>query len=311
MSVKARVVSSQLLGKLRGPRRRALWGACALIWGALASTAAAAQNSRLVAYVVMGQQGAVARAVVEGNANCPKIEIGPDQPSMDVRARPSSGFPVTVCEKLIPPGTKSASILGTPLPVPKNSLTSIVVFGDTGCRPKLQENCSANKWPFRGLSDNAAKSHPDLVIHVGDYRYRTPTDCASCDDDWKAWQDDFFAPAKQLLAAAPWIAARGNHEICSRGGRGYFLLLAPGESTQCKDDKVDIAPYTVTIGERQFIVFDSSGLPHEKIPDVERYTEQFKNAVKLVKPHSWFITHVPNLGSKGRGLYRRYFATGT
>ena len=121
---------------------------------------------------MMGARGAVARIVFQGDAPCPQIALDGVQQAMDVRPRPSSGFVVTVCEKLIPPGTKSASILGTPLPVPKNSLTSIVVFGDTGCRRKFQPDCSANEWPFKGLSDNAAASHPDLVIHVGDYLYR-------------------------------------------------------------------------------------------------------------------------------------------
>jgi hypothetical protein len=271
--------------------RRTLWAAFLLICSGIAASDAAAENSLLAAYVVMGPQGAVARAVFEGTvtASCPKIDFGVDQPSMDVRAQPSPGFPVTVCEKAMPAGTKSAAILGRPLPVPKNSLASIVVLGDTGCRPARENQCNPNDWPFEKLSDNAAASHPDLVIHVGDYLYRG-------EDTWENWKADFFDPARNLLAAAPWIAARGNHEICSRGGGGYLRLLADQkEPTQCKDNCYDISPYTVMIGDRQFIVFDSSDLPHE-IPDVKRYTEQFDKVAKLVKPHSWFITHVPTWG---------------
>ncbi len=270
--------------------RRTLWAAFLFICSGIAASDAAAQNSLSAAYVVMGPQGAVARAVFEGTATCPEIVFGVDHPWMDVRAQPSPGFPITVCEKIMPLGTKSASILGRPLPVPKNSLGNIVVLGDTGCRRALQQNCDPNGWPFQKLSDNAAASHPDLVIHVGDYLYRGK-------DTWENWKADFFAPARNLLAAAPWIVARGNHEICSRGGRGYFWLLADQkEPKQCKDDYYDISPYAVMIGDRQFIVFNSSGVPHQKSPDVERYTEQFKAAVKLVKPHSWFITHVPTWG---------------
>jgi hypothetical protein len=278
--------------------RRTLWAAFLFISSGIAAPDAAAQNSLSAAYVVMGPQGAVARAVFEGTASCPKIDFGVDQPSMDVRAQPSAGFPVTVCEKVMPPGTKSASILGgplpVPLPIPKNSLASIVVLGDTRCRPAQQQNCNPNGWPFKKLSDNAAAYHPGLVIHVGDYLYRGK-------DTWENWKADFFDPARNLLTAAPWIVARGNHEICTRGGGGYFRLLADqNEPTQCENDTTDISPYTVMIGERQFIVFDSSGVP--KSNDVNRYKEQFVKVAKLVKPHSWFITHVPTWGVKGSGF---------
>ena len=29
-------------------------------------------------------------------------------------------------------------------------------------------------------------------------------------------------PAAELLATAPWVVARGNHELCSRAGLGWF-----------------------------------------------------------------------------------------
>ena len=46
-------------------------------------------------------------------------------------------------------------------------------------------------------------------------------------DNWAVWQKDFFDPAAPLLAAAPWVLVRGNHELCSRGGHGWFRLLDP------------------------------------------------------------------------------------
>jgi hypothetical protein len=75
--------------------RRTLWAAFLLICSGVAASDAAAQNNPSAAYVVMGPQGAVARAVFEGTAtaSCPKIDFGVDQP---------------------PLGTKSASILGGP-----------------------------------------------------------------------------------------------------------------------------------------------------------------------------------------------------
>ena len=46
-------------------------------------------------------------------------------------------------------------------------------------------------------------------------------------DNWAVWQKDFFNPAAPLLAAAPWVLVRGNHELCDRGGHGWFRLLDP------------------------------------------------------------------------------------
>lgn len=37
-------------------------------------------------------------------------------------------------------------------------------------------------------------------------------------DAWEAWWLDFFQPAGELLTAAPWVFARGNHELCSHAG---------------------------------------------------------------------------------------------
>ena len=46
-------------------------------------------------------------------------------------------------------------------------------------------------------------------------------------DDWSAWRDDFFVPAARLMKTAPWLFVRGNHELCSRAGPGWFYLLDP------------------------------------------------------------------------------------
>src|SRR5215470_6048298 len=47
-------------------------------------------------------------------------------------------------------------------------------------------------------------------------------------DNWSAWRDDFFVPAARLMKTAPWLFVRGNHELCSRAGPGWFYLLDPG-----------------------------------------------------------------------------------
>ena len=49
-------------------------------------------------------------------------------------------------------------------------------------------------------------------------------------DKWSNWRDDFFRPGAKLLTAAPWLMSRGNHELCSRGGPGWFYLLDAGST---------------------------------------------------------------------------------
>ena len=49
-------------------------------------------------------------------------------------------------------------------------------------------------------------------------------------DVWAAWRDDFFVPASRLMKTAPWLFVRGNHELCSRAGPGWFYLLDPASA---------------------------------------------------------------------------------
>jgi hypothetical protein len=111
---------------------------------ALIPHGAAAQSPSLEApFVVLGSQGAVARAVLSNMTECPAITTDGARQTMTVRARPDIGhnafFPVLVCELPIPPGAASASIENSPLPVLKTTLKSIVAFGDTGCRLKAKK----------------------------------------------------------------------------------------------------------------------------------------------------------------------------
>lgn len=125
-------------------------------------------------------------------------------------------------------------------------------------------------WPFPALATAAAAGKPDLVLHMGDYNYRgTPSSfeqtvggkqvktyyydagdgaepSEQCEmpgpyysqnstgnpdaDAWEAWWLDFFQPAAPLLAAAPWVVARGNHELCSHAGPGWLYFLGPSSA---------------------------------------------------------------------------------
>ena len=134
------------------------------------------------AYVVLGPQGAVARAVLAGATDCPAIGIDGAQQAMNVRARPDPTFPVLVCEMPLPADAKSATIVAagienSPLPVVKNTLTSIAAFGDTGCRLKswlitkddpdndeyagrFQDCNIPSRWPFAQLAASVAVAKP-------------------------------------------------------------------------------------------------------------------------------------------------------
>jgi hypothetical protein len=82
--------------------------------------------------------------------------------------------------------------------------------------------------------------------------------CASSPpgDNWAVWQKDFFGPAAPLLAVAPWVLVRGNHEHCSRGGHGWFHLLDPHPTA---DRCVNMTPpYALNLPTLHLLLFDSA-----------------------------------------------------
>lgn len=177
-----------------------------------------------------------------------------------------ANFPIRVCEALV---TARMQVDGSQqfVPGPVQKVGKLTVIGDSGCKPSEQDGCAlgGKAWPFQQIARSAASARPDVVLHMGDYNYRgTPghvvidgrkeavydagdnSDSPSCKlkgpyhgqnsqgsldpDRWSNWWLDFFQPAAQLLAAAPWVVARGNHELCSRSGPGWFYLLDPGSN---------------------------------------------------------------------------------
>src|SRR2546430_2410752 len=286
----------------------------------LAPLGAQAQSTKLeAAYVVLGPQGAVARAVLAGTSQCPAITIDGAQQPMNVRAQGDAAFPVLVCELPIPAGAGPPRGENSPLPLPKRTLGSIAAFGDTGCRlkaakgkandpddaanrGKFQDCNDPARWPFAQLATRVASEKPDLIIHVGDYLYREsacPPGDAGCarsphGDDWPTWKADFFAPAAPALLAAPWIVVRGNHEICSRAGAGYFRLLDPTPA-QTAPPCIDlIRHFTITVAGQSFIVLDSSNAADTCPCDSGPYAAEFMGMRPA--PGSWLLTHRPVWG---------------
>jgi len=290
------------------------------------------------AYVLLGAGGQVVARAITSAETCPAILIDGTAEQMQTRAAPGvalarpkqakpSAFPVRVCEAAVPRRARLASIGGQALPLPADSPRRIVVLGDTGCRIKqadhAYQDCSdPAAWPFRSVADAAAREHPDLVVHVGDYHYRENACPAGerCTSGpwgygWDAWNADFFVPARSLLAAAPWVATRGNHEMCSRAGQGWFRLLdagAPDPARSCdqadRDEVADFSdPYAVPLGGNwQLIVFDSARasrpLDLARPDDARAFAQYEKNldavAALAAMPgmHSIFVSHHPALG---------------
>src|SRR5262249_7853682 len=106
------------------------------------------------------------------NKGCPSLEGGSIKVPMSQRTNPG-GFDVDVCEAAIPFGT-SFRVEGTTvkLPVAKMNPTNVLIIGDTGCR---ETDCreAAPAWPFDEIAAAAAQLEPDVVVHAGDFIYRT------------------------------------------------------------------------------------------------------------------------------------------
>ncbi|HEY8876222.1 MAG TPA: metallophosphoesterase, partial [Roseateles sp.] len=183
-----------------------------------------------------------------GEASCPTLRWPGGSAAMAERGAPGdqppppgnkeperkpTSFTLRACEAPWPAGVASVDVGGLTLQAPAAEVRRIVVIGDTGCRLKASDRdfqgCNdASDWPFPRVLALALRLKPDLVVHVGDYHYREspcPAGMAICaGSPWgygdDTWQADFFQPAKALLAAAPWVFVRGNHEACARAGQG-------------------------------------------------------------------------------------------
>jgi hypothetical protein len=277
-----------------------------------------AQTS-LTAWVELGPKG-VALARVITTTTCPMLQLDGRQLPMQVHAEPTPAFPVRVCEQVIPDNTQSASIITQaanrdahfvdgkqteqPLPLPKPNPERVLIIGDTGCRIKgktIQACNDPQSWPFAQIARQAAAEQPDLVIHVGDYYYREApcppgnTGCVGSPwgDNWQAWQAELFNPAQPLLQVAPWVFVRGNHELCSRGGNGWFHFLEPRSQPATCQDYTDA--YDIPLGNLQLLMLDSAAADDRvALPEqVSTYTAQLRALSSTFAAHRWLVTHRP------------------
>jgi len=242
---------------------------------------------------------------------CPAVSYDGGSTPMRQRAGMSAGFDDVVCDAAIPANATNVTVESQRLPAPPKAPRSIVVFGDTGCRMKDQEqqNCGdIADWPFPKIAQTIAAVHPDLLVHVGDYYYRENNCLATltyCVNRWgdtsMSWNADWFAPGKPLFASAPLVLIRGNHEDCERGGPAWFRYLDPGDApAQCDAKTVDgVYPWAASFDGLQIVVTDSAADPSDSKPDPARiafYKASFVKAHDLAAgatANRWFVTHRP------------------
>ena len=259
------------------------------------------------AWVLVGDDGAVVvRIVVAKETECPSISINKGQPvPMQVRQPIPQAFP-PACEFSLPSNTRSAKVDGQKLAIPKPDPSRIIVIGDTGCRMKGERAQACNDpdaWPFERVAKAAALRKPDLVLHAGDVLYREDPcpakEAALClgspsGDTWAAWNADFFAPAAELLKAAPWLMTRGNHESCKRTWKGWFYYLDPRPMpSACVEYS---APFLAKLGSFKTLVLDSSEAV-EKLDTAQLAI--FRNQLKpYAAENTWLLLHHPVWGLK-------------
>jgi hypothetical protein len=278
-------------------------------------------------WVELAADGKLAiRTIVAKGAQCPQATRNGDVKMQERTAVDGKGadndpdFQIILCQGLAPATAVALTVSGMPVPTLPPTVNRIVLIGDTGCRlkaPDEYQDCNdMSAWPFATLARLAADKKPDLVIHVGDYYYREtcPKQAPRCNgsahgDKWATWKLDFFDPAAPLLAAAPWVFVRGNHESCGpegepRGGKGWVRLLDP--SPVLRECTKQTAPYALHLGGLELPVFDSSSADDRTADEQMRsvYREQLAHLLKVVPHHAWLATHRPfwALNDKGERI---------
>jgi hypothetical protein len=234
---------------------------------------------------------------------CPVLQSNQGSLATQIRPRINSAFPGTVCE-----ATLGADITRVDLGTSSIDLSQslrperILIIGDTGCRVKSEtgfssfQNCNApDHWPLAQVAAAAAAWKPQVVIHVGDYHYREakcPPGNKTCagsvaGDVWESWMQDFFRPAKPLLDAAPWVFVRGNHELCKRGGNGWFQFLDPRSMVAKCVDATD--PYLVQLADHSLAVIDAADEKNIQ-PSLEKLKTQMPSNSTWLTLHRPFLT---------------------
>ena len=174
-----------------------------------------------------------------------------------------------------------------------------------------------NQWPYDAgdvltSADHCGQSPDSPYYSQSDIKSNHP-------DIWQYWHDDLFKSAKNLMIAAPWIVSRGNHELCSRAGPGYFYFLdphsnlVPGQkqlscptpdvSKTVIENTVQIPNYMVQFKQLNVAVLDSANAcdSFTNSPYTALYTDVFSNLATTIKGDkpTWLISHRPIWAAEG------------
>ncbi len=277
-------------------------GARVLGFLAVSSLPVHAESRAWLQYVADG----VEARVITDSSICPQMTVDGNAVAMTVRAGPSAGFATTVCSTKVPPAAVTVRVENIALQMPVSAPKRIAIVGDTGCRLKgiyIQACNDPLQWPFRKIADAIAAKAPDLIIHVGDYHYREtpcPLGDAGCagspsGDSWDVWREDFFTPAARLLARAPWVMVRGNHEVCGRGGIGWTRMLEAAPFDLVKPCAGTSAPFLVRLADMTLAVVDTSGAPEPIAAGAvsEEFRGYYAGLETTTSGPVWLLQHRP------------------
>ncbi|MEO5331627.1 MAG: metallophosphoesterase [Magnetococcus sp. YQC-5] len=300
-------------------------------------------------HALKGETVPVARLVLEhasgfSDATCPTLTMSSGQGTpIALITRPNPNpkeMPITICEAALPFARKyhlhgeTWTVTGTDgktfkiqLPTVSQAPETALILGDTGCRKNKDQTCEED-WPFPTvMAEQMAaqlkkQDKPAVIIHVGDLKYRGKNDDSNqMALKWNNWKADFFIPMSgsghgpNLFAMAPWVIARGNHELCKsmgNNGEGWFYLLDPtsqvaGDSPQMvKDNSCQgvadglTRPYRLDFANGlSLVVTDSAGLYEgkdvcstHKQQLIDWYKEMAQN-FKGSRQSAWLISHKP------------------
>jgi len=201
----------------------------------------------------------------------------------------------------------------------------MAVFGDSGCRGRVRHGsqvCGGDPthqtadWVFPDLIDDSIlpAQQSDVVLHVGDYRYRGQSYSVNT-WDWDHWNDDLFAPAQPSMAQVPWAFSRGNHEVCDEGlkysGVGFFLFFGRDNVT-CKStnsingttlmapwffDLADLSGATPTAHHRIVMVDNASNSDAAAhVADYQAAFEWAQTGWAGAPASAWIASHRPIFG---------------
>lgn len=319
-------------------------------------------NPLIYARIVMGQLSAQCPTLIGSDNKLVKTVARKRHLGSQSAVVTDQNFPITVCEAIVAEGVSYQDSDGhISLKEVTLSPTHVQVYGDSGCKEK---NCGVQPaQAFQSVASVGAAQTKQLILHMGDFNYRgtsghfaktssgnkiwaydagdgAPNPTPACGfndtyysqnalnspkpDRWRNWKLDFFEAGKSLLSSAPWVFARGNHELCSRAGVGWFYLFGPGSNLagsvtpqmQCPDQGdfnnppssavghiQVIPPYMLKLGEFQTWVMDTANACDDFAGNqlTTNYTAQYNLLATKADGGlpTWVMSHRPVWGYQG------------